>query len=149
VSADRRTAIRFLLALALLAGAWALPRFLSSTATSPAAREAPSGRAPEADLGTDGAGFRTSTLLAEHFRKHGREFGAADESEYLRLARSLRDRPAEDGVLEARREDGVVTRFDLATGAFLAFDPNGTIRTFFKPNQGEAYFRRQAARGRP
>ena len=42
------------------------------------------------------------------------------------------------------RRDGVTTRFDRQTGAFIAFNPNGTIRTFFKPNDGERYYRRQA-----
>ena len=43
--------------------------------------------------------------------------------------------------------DGVVTRFDRQTGAFIAYNPNGVIRTFFKPNDGERYYRRQAERG--
>jgi pyocin large subunit-like protein len=67
-------------------------------------------------------------------------------AEYLRLAQSLRDRAAGGDVLEAVRGCGVVTRFDRASGAFLAFDPDGTIRTFFKPYDGERYFRRQLSR---
>ena len=35
---------------------------------------------------------------------------------------------------------------DRSTGAFVAFDADSTIRTFFKPNDGEAYFERQARR---
>ena len=49
-------------------------------------------------------------------------------------------------MIEATRADGVVTRFDRDSGAFIAFDPDGTIRTFFKPRDGEAYFRRQRDR---
>ncbi len=45
------------------------------------------------------------------------------------------------------RADGVTTRFDRQTGAFIAYNPNGVIRTFFKPNDGERYYRRQAERG--
>ena len=41
----------------------------------------------------------------------------------------------------------IVTRYDQQTGAFIAFNPNGIIRTFFKPNDGERYYRRQAERG--
>ncbi|HEX5385727.1 MAG TPA: hypothetical protein VFW66_03390 [Gemmatimonadales bacterium] len=91
-------------------------------------------------------GFRTRDRLHEHYRKHGREFGHITQSQYLALAQTLRDRPAGGDVLELRRADGVVTRFDRASGAFIAFDPDGTIRTFFRPNDGEAYFRRQARR---
>ena len=91
-------------------------------------------------------GFRTPELLAEHFQKHGRQFGAADEGAYLKLAQALRDRPAGGDVLELKRADGTITRFDRGTGAFLAFDPDLTVRTFFKPVDGEAYFHRQALR---
>jgi len=92
------------------------------------------------------AGFASRQKLLEHYQKHGREFGAISIEEYLRLAQDLRDRPAGGDVLEAVRADGVVTRFDRATGAFIAFNPQLTIRTYFKPNAGESYFRRQAQR---
>jgi len=62
------------------------------------------------------------------------------------MAQELRDRPADDSVLEAVRGDGVVTRFDRKNGAFLAFNRDRIIRTFFKPNDGESYFRRQLNR---
>ena len=92
-------------------------------------------------------GFRDAQHLHEHFRKHGREFGNVTEAEYLRLAQGLRDRTAGDLVLESVRADGVVTRFDRSSGAFLAYDRDGTIRTFFRPNDGERYYTRQLARG--
>jgi hypothetical protein len=91
-------------------------------------------------------GFRTHALLVEHFHEHGREFAGADIADYLRLAQTLRDVPAGGDVLETTRADGVITRFDRATGSFLAFDSDGVIRTFFRPNDGERYFRRQALR---
>jgi pyocin large subunit-like protein len=42
----------------------------------------------------------------------------------------------------------VITRFDRRGGEFLAFERDLTIRTFFRPNDGEAYFDRQLKRGR-
>ena len=91
-------------------------------------------------------GFASQQKLQEHYRKHGHEFGAISEKEYLRLAQELRDRPAGGEVLEVLRADGVITRFDRKSGAFLAFNRDGFIRTFFRPNEGEAYFRRQSHR---
>jgi hypothetical protein len=91
-------------------------------------------------------GFRSRRQLDDHFAKHGTEFDAPSPPEYLRLAQALRDTAAGGPVLETRRADGVVTRFHRETGAFLAFNADGTIRTFFVPNDGEAYFRRQARR---
>src|SRR6266487_4885388 len=83
-------------------------------------------------------GFGSRQRLVEHYRKHGREFGPIGMGRYLRLAQGLRDRPAGGLVLEAVRKDGVTVRYDRASGAFLAFDRNGTIRTFFRPKRGDA-----------
>jgi hypothetical protein len=91
-------------------------------------------------------GFASRAKLVEHYEKHGREFGSVTIDEYLRKAQELRDRAADGSVVEAARSDGVVTRFDRTSGAFLAFNSDRTIRTFFKPNDGEAYFRRQLNR---
>jgi hypothetical protein len=91
-------------------------------------------------------GFRTRRQLQEHFAKHGAEFGRITRQEYLRAAQKLRDAPVGGNVEEIRRADGTVSRFDRSSGAFIAFDADGTIRTFFKPNAGESYFRRQATR---
>ncbi|MBL0171250.1 MAG: hypothetical protein IPP90_11055 [Gemmatimonadaceae bacterium] len=92
-------------------------------------------------------GFRSPARLEEHFRKHGAEFGQVSIDQYLARAQALRDAPVGGNVLEVvRPSDGVVSRFDRESGAFLAADADGTIRTFFKPNDGEAYFRRQVKR---
>jgi pyocin large subunit-like protein len=91
-------------------------------------------------------GFTSREHLVEHFDKHGAEFPGLDMAAYLRAAQTLRDQPAGGPVLELRRSDGVVTRFDKTSGAFLAVNRDGTIRTFFRPNDGEAYFHRQATR---
>ena len=92
------------------------------------------------------AGFRSRQRLADHYAKHGSEFGRISREEYLHLAQTLRDAPVGGDVLEIRRGDGTVSRFDRKSGAFIAFDADGTIRTFFRPNDGEAYFQRQARR---
>ena len=97
-----------------------------------------------------GVGFRSHDRLQEHFAKHGGEFaslGIHDEAAYLRAAQTLRDGPAGGDVLEiVRAADGVISRFDRRTGAFLAFGDDGVIRTFFRPRDGERYFERQSER---
>lgn len=143
-----------LLALfALAAGAivWrGLPRGAVPESSAPiaAARPPAVGGAAEATDASPGVGkgFRSEARLREHFDKHGAEFGAADAAAYLAIAQALRDAPAGGPVLEAVRADGVVTRFDRRDGTFIAFDGDGTLRTCFRPNDGERYFRRQAAR---
>jgi pyocin large subunit-like protein len=93
-----------------------------------------------------GPGFRSQRLLDDHFRKHGHEFGKISKADYLRMAQELRDAPAGGPVLEAKRADGVITRFDRRNAHFGAYDPDSTIRTFFIPAAGESYFRGQARR---
>jgi pyocin large subunit-like protein len=124
-----------LLAALLLAGC-------GGTATKRAAASSVQvGSAPVSTVG-----FRSAGQLADHYARHGTEFGAVDQSAYLRLAQGLRDAAVGGDVLEIVRDDGVTTRFDRATGAFVAFGDDGVIRTFFRPADGEAYFRRQADR---
>ncbi len=91
-------------------------------------------------------GFTSARSLDEHYAKHGREFGSISRDDYLRMAQRLRDAPVGGPILEAVRKDGVITRFDRDTRAFIAFNRDRTIRTFFRPNDGERYWRRQAER---
>ena len=93
-----------------------------------------------------GPGFRSQAQLNEHYSKHGAEFGNISKQEYLRLAQELRDTRPGGPILEARRSNGEFSRFDRRHGYFGAYNPDGTIRTFFIPNNGEHYFRRQAQR---
>ncbi|SRR5579883_250026 len=97
-------------------------------------------------LAQGGPGFRNRRTFDEHYAKHGREFGNISQQEYLRLAQTLRDTPAGGPVLEADKPGGVVTKFDRRNGYFVAYNADRTIRTFFIPNDGERYFRRQANR---
>lgn len=114
------------------------------TSASPPRTE--DGAASRASTLGGGKGFRSTQQLDEHYAKHGAEFGRVSEQEYLRQAQRLRDAPAGGSIEELRRSDGTVSRFDRQSGAFIAFNSDGTIRTFFKPNDGESYFRRQASR---
>jgi pyocin large subunit-like protein len=91
-------------------------------------------------------GFASHQRLVDHYQKHGREFGSISMEEYLHQAQELRDRPAGGNVLEATRPDGVISRFDRTSGAFIAFNPDQVIRTYFRPAEGEAYFWRQSRR---
>jgi pyocin large subunit-like protein len=90
-----------------------------------------------------GQGFRTDHLLQDHYDKYGHEFGPITRQQYLRLAQQLRDGRAGRNILESKRPDGLI-RFDRKRGYFGAYDPDGTIRTFFIPPDGVRYFERQA-----
>ena len=89
-----------------------------------------------------GQGFRTDDLLRDHFAKYGHEFGAISRRQYLHLAQQLRDSHPSRNILESKRPDGLI-KFDRRHGYFGAYDPDGTIRTFFIPPDGVRYFERQ------
>jgi pyocin large subunit-like protein len=90
-----------------------------------------------------GPGFRTHHLLEEHYAKHGFQFGKITQDDYLRMAQQLRDSRPGKYILEAKRRGGT-SKFDTRSGWFVAYDSDGTIRTFFIPNEGVRYFERQA-----
>jgi hypothetical protein len=117
------------------------PAAAERTRPSHDAENRPSQPAP-----TDGIGFTSKRAWQEHFAKHGAEFGKVTAQEYLALAQLLRDAPRSEAILELVRSDGVITRFDKTSGGFIAFHHDRSIRTFFRPNDGESYFRRQAER---
>lgn len=97
-------------------------------------------------LSAGGPGFRSQSQLDEHYAKHGSEFGTISKQQYLELAQGLRDAPVGGPILEAKRSNGEFSRFDRRKGYFGAYNPDRTIRTFFIPNDGESYFRRQTRR---
>lgn len=97
-------------------------------------------------LAAAGPGFASKRQFDEHYQKHGREFGKISQGEYLRLAQELRDAPVGGSIEQAIKPGGVISRFDRRHGYFGAYNRDGTIRTFFIPNDGERYFRRQASR---
>jgi len=125
---------------ALLGQNWWEPELRGSSTPAPA-------ESPRAVQGFGASvGFTSARSLQEHFEKHGAEFSARSKEEYLARAQALRDAPLSASVLERRRADEVITRFDRKSGAFVAFDPDGRIRTCFRPENGEDYFLRQAKR---
>ena len=149
LQADSKTSNRFSAFVMLLLAMLLLTigcRQTAAPATSPPQQVKPGSQSNATAIRSD-IGFASSRKFLDHYEKHGSEFGSISKEEYLRQAQSLRDRPAGDDVLEARRADGVITRFDRKAGAFLAFNDDLTIRTYFKPNDGESYFKRQSKRG--
>jgi pyocin large subunit-like protein len=90
-----------------------------------------------------GQGFRTEDLLKDHYAKYGHAFGHITRDQYLHLAQQLRDSHLSKYIRESKRPDGLI-RFDTRHGYFGAYDPDGTIRTFFIPPDGLRYFEREA-----
>jgi type II secretory pathway pseudopilin PulG len=122
------------------------PTLLASATPSGSGKTKTAAKSNRSDPRLRAIGFRSRTKLEQHYQKHGQEFGNISLDEYLAMAQDLRDAPLSDRVIEANQVGGTISRFDRKTGAFTAFDRDLTIRTFFKPNGGEDYFRRAATK---
>ncbi|HBI42127.1 MAG TPA: hypothetical protein DDY78_04620 [Planctomycetales bacterium] len=69
----------------------------------------------------------------KHFKDHGADFGAINALDYVRRARNfLLNPPA--GTLTKIRPNGDVVRYNSATNTFGVLAPNGSPRTFYKPD---------------
>ena len=85
--------------------------------------------------------FRKAEYLQEHFEKHGAEFGYASAEEYLAGANRVVASPDVLHKLEA--EDGDDVYYLESSNEFVIVSTDGHIRTYFKPDDGKAYFDRQ------
>jgi len=82
------------------------------------------------------------STLPDHFARHGADFHARDAEDYARMAWEFRQRAELEGLPAKVDDEHVLRVYDPRTGAFAAYNANGTTRTFFKPNSRD-YFERQ------
>lgn len=85
--------------------------------------------------------FRKVQYLQEHFERHGADFGYASAEEYLAGANRVVASPEALHKLEA--EDGDDVYYLESTNEFVIVSTDGYLRTYFKPDDGKAYFDRQ------
>jgi pyocin large subunit-like protein len=139
-----RSGVLALLILLLLAIACGSPQ--APPTQTQKEKDAVEGNAASSHINRPDIGFASRQKWVDHYRKHGREFGSITVEQYLRGAQELRDRPAGGAILESVRPDGSIMRFDRKSGDFIAFNRDGVIRTYFRPTDGEAYYKRQLRR---
>ena len=79
----------------------------------------------------------------EHWDKHGREFPELhSEQDYVRAANAFVHSPP-PGTLTKRDDRGDMLFYQPSTDTFAVMDSRGEPRTFFKPDNGYAYWNRQ------
>jgi hypothetical protein len=89
-------------------------------------------------------GFASETKLTDHFTKHAKEFGNQfkDAGEYLKGAQNFFKNVTDD-VIQYTRKNGDVVQYNAKTNEFGSVTKNGTIRTYFKPEEDKKYFTEQ------
>lgn len=80
--------------------------------------------------------------LRDHFERDGRDFAAKDADDYARMAAEFLHRAKAQGLPAKVDNAGTIRVFEPRTGAFGAYNRNGTTKTFFKPGSN-GYFDRQ------
>lgn len=116
----------------------ALGRWLGKDPKAPPPQASPvSERVPTAR-----ATWGNPASLQDHFDRHGADFGAKSPEDYAAQAWRFRQRARSGGLRVKVDDEGVQRVFDPATGAFAAYNRDGTTKTFFKPGSRD-YFTRQ------
>jgi pyocin large subunit-like protein len=79
------------------------------------------------------------------FAKNGGDFGAANETDYVKKAHSFVERPPRDAdTLERSNGDKLI--YDPAGNVFAVVSRDGAPRTMFKPRDGASYWAQQKDR---
>jgi hypothetical protein len=85
---------------------------------------------------------RPETLI-DHYRRHGADFEATSARDYARMAYDFYVRAREEKFPKKIAPDGTLRIYDRKTNTFGAYNSDGTTKTFFKPKNGERYWKRQ------
>lgn len=85
-----------------------------------------------------GTAFANGQRFAEHFFKHADEFNHTTPQVYLNAARTLTN--GGNGVETFVRTNGDKLFYRAETNEFSVMSQDGVIRTYFKPEDGRAYW---------
>lgn len=85
--------------------------------------------------------FKSASLLQEHFGKHGGEFGYTSTDQYVSGANAVIYSP--DALHKTESKDGDDVYYLQKSNEFVVLSTEGFIRTYFKPDDGIAYYNKQ------
>ena len=82
-----------------------------------------------------------SQTLQDHFDRHGADFKATGPADYAAKAHAFFLESKTDKNIQVKVDKtGVIRIYDARSNSFGAYNADGTTKTFFKPNNGQAYF---------
>ena len=85
--------------------------------------------------------FRNKRRLDEHYEKHGKDMGFKDAEEYQEAASNVVNNP--NALHKIEKEDGDDVYYVEDTNEFVVVSTDGYIRTYFNPDGGIDYYKRQ------
>jgi pyocin large subunit-like protein len=128
--------------MTLSPNAKALPRCLRTLASPKLKLTTVSEQGNRSGLGAAESWGRPETL-ADHFNRHGADFGATSAENYAQQASRFLQESQARGLPTKIDANGIIRVYDPATNTFGAYNPNGTTATFFKPTRGQSYWNSQ------
>jgi pyocin large subunit-like protein len=77
------------------------------------------------------------STLDDHFDRHGGDFGATSAHDYARMASAFLQRALREGLPTKVDSRGVIRVYDPRTNTFASYNPDGTTKTFYKPDPAQ------------
>ena len=90
--------------------------------------------------------FETPEKMQKHYDKHIDKYGNISISEYIALANELVNAKDTDDIERIVRSDESTAIYRFSTNDFLVITKDGYSRPFYKPDDGEAYWREEHER---
>ncbi len=112
---------------------------------SKASNNADRSQAPRREVPSARETWGNPGSLRDHFERHGADFKAKDAEDYAGKAWEFLRRARSEGLPAKVDDEGTIRIYDPKSGAFAAYNRNGTTKTFFKP-RSQDYFERQPGR---
>jgi uncharacterized Zn-binding protein involved in type VI secretion len=109
----------------------------AETAAETGAETAAEETAAEGAAEREAGGFADEDKLADHFQRHGSDFGATTEAEYEAQADEFLNGEKSADTLEKVRPNGDVVRYNPTTDEFGVAKPDGTVKTYYKPDPAQ------------
>ena len=95
----------------------------------------------------EGGGWGIPDTLSDHFGRHGSDFGAKSEAEYVSKTQAFYRDTLLNPNSEIRMHNNSIYMYDRVTNTFGVYNLDGTTQTMYKPPEGKAYWDRLAANG--
>ena len=78
--------------------------------------------------------FADQNKLQDHYKRHGKDFGARSPAEYEAQADRFLNGSMRQRTLEKVRPNGDIVRYNPSTQEFGVVRPDSTIRTYYRPD---------------
>ncbi|MGZ7108967.1 MAG: hypothetical protein ACXVHW_08370, partial [Methanobacterium sp.] len=94
--------------------------------------------------GKENIQFRNEEKLDSHYNKHKNEWNNLSKDEYINKIYNLKNKlPDETNILEFKRDNGDIMKYDVRNNEFLVVDKNGYTKTLFRPEKGVDYWKQE------